>query len=348
MKNVTGVIKNLIKVSKIGDSIDNIEDLTDGFSGFVYKVTVRKGNSSSNLAVKLIPSNKQKDESKVDTLERIYGSRSSNFESAYEVLKKYQIKVPEVCFYSGASEQLPYTRIVMEYLPGISVRPFLKYKSHTDMDGLHRLCGHAFAKVHTIQRDYDGYPSDRSPSLTSWGEDLVKAYEILIEKLNKKEVMNSNLVANVRYFFEKAWESFTEPTKFVFSHIDGFQAIAQYNGGWDLQGIIDFEDHKYVDQRFALAGYELSQEYEDRAVPDCFYKAYADIVEIDSTFVQVRDLYKLLYLLSWYNDFVSGFTGGKEEGKRIRGDLISAFAKLLDKDVKDINGTTKRESGGSL
>jgi hypothetical protein len=76
--------------------------------------------------------------------------------------------------------------------------------------------------------------------------------------------------------------------------------MAKYAGGcWTFTGIVDIEDHYFVDQRFALAGYELFLHYGGRTVPAAFWAGYRQFKPVAVAYTSLRELFFLYYLLSW-------------------------------------------------
>jgi fructosamine-3-kinase len=95
--------------------------------------------------------------------------------------------------------------------------------------------------------------------------------------------------------YAAAW---IDPPRFVFSHGDGLQGMwSPTAAGWTLSGVIDIEDHRFTDQRFALAVYEVSME---RApLHASFWAAYQQQTRLDPTYPQFRPLFQLYVLLDW-------------------------------------------------
>jgi hypothetical protein len=76
--------------------------------------------------------------------------------------------------------------------------------------------------------------------------------------------------------------------------------MAKYAGGcWTFTGIVDIEDYYYVDQRFALAGYELSLHSAGRTVPATFWAGYRQFKPVPVSYTSLREMFFLYYLLSW-------------------------------------------------
>ena len=85
----------------------------------------------------------------------------------------------------------------------------------------------------------------------------------------------------------------------MFSHTDGFQGVLKNAGGWTLLGVIDIEDHQFTDQRFVLAGFELSRLFYGLPIDPAFWDAYAGLKPIDPSYAAFKPLFQTYYLLVW-------------------------------------------------
>ena len=72
------------------------------------------------------------------------------------------------------------------------------------------------------------------------------------------------------------------------------------NNNWTITGIIDIEDHKFCDPRMVLAGYEVAIRYEDLKVPPEFWAGYKKHKQVDPNYQNLKSLFELYYLLSWF------------------------------------------------
>jgi fructosamine-3-kinase len=91
-----------------------------------------------------------------------------------------------------------------------------------------------------------------------------------------------------------------DPSRFVLSHGDGLQGmLVQVANGWALSGVIDIEDHRFTDQRFALAVHELEMSLGQALLNDSFWAAYLRHTTLDINYSQFRPLFQLYVLLDW-------------------------------------------------
>ena len=127
----------------------------------------------------------------------VIGSKSTHRDLLSEIrsnLAAIHASLPGIAF----SEEIP-----APGFPGISIRSFLKYNSHEDMNGLHELCGREFAKMHLIQRDYDGYVNDKSPNKISWTKAFPDAYRLLVNSLRNEDAINKKFIGKLKDFYER-------------------------------------------------------------------------------------------------------------------------------------------------
>jgi hypothetical protein len=69
--------------------------------------------------------------------------------------------------------------------------------------------------------------------------------------------------------------------------------------GWALSGVIDIEDHRFTDQRFALAVHEVEMSMGQASLHDSFWTAYMQHTTLDTSYSQFRPLFQIYVLLDW-------------------------------------------------
>ena len=142
-------------------------------------------------------------------------------------------------------------------------------------------------------------------------------FESVLSHLSRSSKHNAFIRDNkalMETFISQKKKTWVDPKKFVFSHTDGLQAMAKFEGGsWELQAIIDVEDNQFTDQRFVLSGHELSLEFSKRSVLPEFWEKYQLHTHIDSSFPDLKNLFKLYYLMCWVSVANEGWRGNPEE-----------------------------------
>ncbi|MEZ4660791.1 MAG: phosphotransferase [Caldilineaceae bacterium] len=231
--------------------------------------------------------------------ERIYGARPSNFRAAYQLMQSAGIPLPRV-YATGVTANGAFHFQVMELLPGVSVREFLAWNVHPKMDALHAVVGCTLGKLHQITRPYDGWASQTQPYDTSWTEAFFAALAQVLDQacsLNKVILENRSTIREAIAQSQKKWIA---PSEYVFSHVDGFQGMAHFDGNvWALTGVVDIEDHSFTDQRFVLAGHELALHFELHQTPESFWRGYGQFAAAPDSYLSTRNIFQLFYLLDW-------------------------------------------------
>jgi len=317
---------------ELGVHPQNIKDLTTGYTGQVYAVTVDQADSTRELAVKIINTEPESSFDQEDVNHRVYGSRWSNLKPSHDLLTSNNIKTYNLY----ALGELPNEGVsysVMQILAGKSVREFLAYETHVDMYKLHALTGETLGKMHRITRGFQGWINMPRPYAKSWRDAWFESLNFRLIQAAEKSAFVKGHSNHIQNFIHKKEQEWIDPQHFVFSHTDGFQGMADYkNGEWVLTGVVDVEDNQFTDQRFVLAGHELALEYERRAVPKSFWREYNKYTKVDDSYQTLKPLFTLYYLLSWlrnvaYDDF-RGLPEEQNQTIRHFERLISEVSKL--------------------
>jgi fructosamine-3-kinase len=285
---------------ELGGTLLDAKDITTGYAGYVYVVRTTIEEKLRTVCCKLTPLETEATARMAPVDIRVYGGRWEDLEGAYRTLSQAGIRVPELYAYGFTETDEPLAYQVMELLEGISIRGFLAYEGHERMEQLHKLAGEVLGRLHQITRTYDGPSVQSSPYALDWKSAFYASLQnVLRQASDRNEVVRGN-AGRIERFISHMGSLWTSPDEFVFSHVDGLQAMAKEESGrWSFTGIVDIEDHHYVDPRFALAGYELSLHYEGREVPKTFWEGYGRFKPTPASYAPLRDLFYLYYLLSW-------------------------------------------------
>ena len=282
-----------IITQELGVKANSIESLGMSIGGAVMKIETEKGI----FVVKLIANKPPAPIIEEDVSDRVYGGRWTEFQPAYDAMKKANLPLP-IVHATGYTEDNSQYFILMDYVVGESVREYMS-EVLTD-ERLHYATGQTFGKLHTITREYQGWVSMESPYVTPWGEAFFSALHNQINEIADKDHLPNEMIIKLRTFSDNQKAHWVEPENFVLSHLDGFQGIASKHGeNWSVDSIIDIEDHQFTDQRFVLCGHELAMEAEGSKLPESFWTGYQSSRDIDPTFEQSRSLFKLYYLSVW-------------------------------------------------
>lgn len=276
------LVKQLIS-EKVGTEAHKVTILVGGQVGHVYRVDT----SNKSYVVKLVDFWDEPSFAEEERDDRVYGSRWSNLLPAYTLLKKSEISVPEL-YASGSleSEKLYYE--ILDYLSGDPDDYSIEWFA---------AIGSALGTIHKISRSYQGWIGMETPYVESWSEAFAKSLESQLEQVSP--FLPAELYSQVTRHVSDL-ESIPEPEAFVLSHTDGFQGILKKeNAEWSLVGVIDIEDYQFTDQRFVLAGLELSHILEKRSIPAEFWKSYSEQIAIDPTLDTYKTLFQIYYLLVW-------------------------------------------------
>lgn len=292
----------------------SLNELTGGYYGRVYVADMEKDdNSVRKIVIKIVDANDDYSYEIEPNDNRVYGGRWSNLKPAYDVLIAHGFSVPKI-YSIGNHQETNCSYSIMEFIEGESVREFLAYNNHPQMEQLHSLVGETMGMMHKITRDYQGWVAMDKKYAKDWEQSFFQSFEShLANAAEKNPFVNEQRNALTEFAAKKRAE-WTNPENFVFSHTDGFQAIAKYeNDKWKIAGIIDIEDHQFTDPRFVLTGHELSLEFEGRSIPATFWEGYNKHASVDKNYQNLKELFKLYYLLSWLPGVYDNWRGKSDE-----------------------------------
>lgn len=286
-------------VERLGFSLVNIVDITSGHSGFVYKVET---SIRQILVVKLTPPQEEMPlgEELVDY--RVHATRLTNFPSSYKMFKEKNLTTFDLFDYGVPSTKIPFYYQVMSFLKGYSIREFLTHGNLSKKYNLEEISGQALANLHQVTRSFDGWVDQDISYKLPWSKAFLMSLE---SRLAKTVLLNNNFINKniplINKFITSKLKSWSDPKEFVFSQLDGLQAMARLNGNtWEFSGYIDIEDHKFADQRFVLAGFEYALELEERSLTDSFWSAYKAIKAVDLSYLKLKGFFQLYFCLSYF------------------------------------------------
>jgi hypothetical protein len=323
------VIRSLLS-KKLNWLVDSIEDITTGHSGFVYKVAVNTSSGQRFVAVKLTPPEDEMTIGQELIDYRVHATRLTNFLPAYRMFTKQKLATYKLLGHGAPERDAPYFYLIMSFLYGESIKDTLAHGNPSDSEKLQYLSGEALAKLHLITSSYDGWVAQEKPYSTPW----MKAFFMSLESRLAKLVLINNdfiysCIPQIYQFVEKQRNEWEEPQEFVFSQLDGLQAMAQYiNGSWEFTGYIDIEDHKFADPRFVLAGFEYALNFEDREISESFWQGYQKIKKLDPTYVKTRTLFQLYYALAYFPVVFTREWRGKPQDKEA---TVKKFERIIKK-----------------
>jgi len=284
---------------ELGGAIYAIQDLTSGYSGFVYAVTTADARQSP-LVIKLTPPERDRPVAEETLDERVSAVRASHFSHAYHLLQQTGLPLPTVFAAGQPGEDLPYFYQLMSFLPGISVATFLESHKHDAPPDLHYLVGHTLGHLHRTTRPYDGWIDQSRPYDLPWTDAFFTSCD---SKLATAQQVSGALVEHdtvIRRFLLRQRQAWHPPQRYVLSEFTGFQGMAAFvNNQWHLTGLIDIEDHRFVDPRYVLAGHELALTLGGGVLPDTFWIGYTEQTTLDPSYANVKAVIQLYYLLSW-------------------------------------------------
>jgi aminoglycoside phosphotransferase (APT) family kinase protein len=301
-------------------------DLTTGYSGHVYAVTIQSGLTSRTVAIKLTPPESQLADTNA-VHQRVYATRVQNFAPAHACLQQADILVPHVFAYGEPSPSCPFYYQIMSLLEGVSIREHLAYGHGPNQDALHFLAGTVLGQIHHITRRYDGWVAQPIPDPLPW---KVAFFQSLTQHFTTVLPQNAWIQAHMErmhQLFDYYATVWSDPAVFVLSHGDGLQGMASYSDNtWMFTGVVDLEDHRFTDQRFVLAGYELAVEFKDKVVPRTFWAGYEQYATVDPSYRLLKHVFQLYYLLAWL-PLCYDSTWGSTEAERQR--VIHTFERLI-------------------
>lgn len=292
------LVKELVQTN-LGIAPKFSEDRSTGYSGNVYVVEGLVEGKNQKLVVKLTPFEEEPSIELESVSRRVYSTKLSNFNPAYKLLKENGFPIAKV-YAQGDSLKTNYHYQIVSYLEGTSIREALEDKNTSASPKLHEVTGEIFGLLHhKLIRAYDGWVSQNKHYLLPWKSAVEQAINQQLEICLKLNSAIRNLP--IKTFINQSLSLWTDPTNFVFSDIDGFQGMAKFeNNNWTVTGIIDIEDHKFCDQRMVLAGYEVALRYEGLKVPLEFWRGYKKYKQVDPSYQNLKPLFELYYLLSWF------------------------------------------------
>jgi len=286
-----------IAADLLGGRVANIEVMGGGCVGNVFRVAIEQG-SVSGCVIKFVENKKELPYEDEPLSGRVIGSRASNFDPAYALLLSRGLPVPEV-YGQGESRDGSRRYVAMQYFAGEPVDGLLK-AGGTDTEKLHQTIGGILGRIHSIKRPYQGWAGMESPYLQSWEEAFFFTLRENVERLSAGNLISENGAEAVSNLIGEKREAWEDPKEFSLSHVDGFQGIAsKKDDNWNIEGIVDIEDHLFTDPRLALAGYEVSLELCDKKIPASFWQEYSKYNPVDPRYRDLKDLFKLQHLLVW-------------------------------------------------
>ena len=220
--------------------------------------------------------------------DRVYGSRWSNLVPAYDLLRANGVAVPTL-HASGTLADAGVHYAILDWLDG-------------DLDdgspAWSACMGGALARLHNITRAHHGWVGMDAAHAVHWPSAFATSFRGWLAR--EGDHLSPALRAAVARRCEPLLEALGEPEQFVFSHTDGFQGVLKKTGGdWTLLGVIDIEDHQFTDQRFVLAGFELSRLFYGQPIDPAFWDAYAALKPVAPSYAASKPLFQAYYLLVW-------------------------------------------------
>lgn len=323
MKGHESIVKLI--VNRLGYLVVNIVDITSGHSGFVYKVETKSGQV---LVVKLTPLQEEMPLGQELVDYRVHATRLTNFPASFKLFKEKKLATFDLYDYGAPSIEVPFYYQVMSFLKGHSIREFLTHGDFKEIYNLESVTGEAFASLHQITRSFDGWVDQDTPYKLLWSKAFVMSLESRLAKtvLMDNRFINKN-ISQINNFITNKLKIWSDPKEFVFSQLDGLQAMAKLDGeSWNFSGYIDIEDHKFTDQRFVLAGFEYALELEGRSLSGQFWKAYEGIRAVDSSYLTLKGLFQLYFVLAY---FPTVFENHGLGSFILRNQMVKKFERLI-------------------
>jgi fructosamine-3-kinase len=265
-----------------GEVARHVAALTGGQVGQVWRVDT----PSRSLVAKFVAAGEDPPFADEAADNRVYGARWSNLAPAHEALAARGVRSPAV-YAMGEAEGLNYA--LMDYLAG---------DPDDHSPAWFAAVGRALGQVHGISRGYQGWVGLEAPLADDWSTAFGKSLGNRLQEAGP--LLGQTLHAAVAAYAGQQLSRLRDPPTFVLSHTDGFQGVLRRAGeDWTCVGHIDIEDFQFTDQRFVLAGFELSHAFAGRPVPGDFWDAYVEAVDLVPGYRRVRDLFQTYYLLVW-------------------------------------------------
>mgnify|MGYP001587282076 CR=1 FL=1 len=307
------VLEN-ISQSELGGKIIHTEELTGGFYGHVYKVTVETKNGQKDFVVKFVENKQEPSFEQEEIDNRVYGARWSNLKPSYDLLKQHNLPVAEL---KSIKSEGKYNYSVTEFLEGDSLKDLMLKDDTQELAKLHSMVGDQLGKMHAITRDYFGWVDMQKPYDKNWKDSFFESCQSHLQNACANHDFIKQREQQIQTFLEQRKNDWTDPKQFVFSHTDGVQGIAMMeNNQWQLNGFIDVEDNMFTDQRFVLAGHEMVLEWSNKVILPEFWEQYQNHIAVDETFQKTKSLFKLYYLISWTWAFGEGWRGSEQDKQK--------------------------------
>jgi aminoglycoside phosphotransferase (APT) family kinase protein len=289
------LIQHIIQ-TYLGGTAGQIVDRSPGYSGsFVYAVDVVAPAGDKPCIVRLIPDWEDDD----DVANRVYGSRAASFPAAHALLQGAAVPLPQLYAALMPQPELPFYGYVMERLPGDDVQALRARVAGPSQIRLDALAGHHLGAIHRITRSFDGWADWTTPASLDWRDAFFTALRMVLDRacVHAEILQHRQQLVQMFDHFAGTW---IDPSRFVLSHGDGLQGMAvQTTSGWALSGVIDIEDHRFTDQRFALAVYEVEVSMGQPSLHDSFWTEYLLQTTLDPSYSQFRPLFQVYVLLDW-------------------------------------------------
>jgi fructosamine-3-kinase len=268
----------------MAETAQAVVSLTGGQVGRVYRVDTPR----RSLIVKFVDACDEPTFADEGPDNRVYGSRWSNLRPAREALAAHGVRTPAL-HAIGALDAEGLRYAIMDYLDG---------DPDDHAPAWFAAVGRALGEVHRISRGWQGWVGLRAPFADDWSSAFAKSLSSRLEEA--RPLIGLDLHRAIAARVTDQVPRLRDPHAFVLSHTDGFQGVlAKSADGWTCLGHIDVEDFQFTDQRFVLAGLELSHALAGRSVPREFWDAYLCAVDLAPGYDRVRDLFQTYYLLVW-------------------------------------------------
>jgi fructosamine-3-kinase len=268
--------------SDLGVEAGAITPLTGGEVGRVFRVDA----GVASYAVKFVQARRDPPFADEPVDDRVYGSRWSNLAAAHAQLRASGLAVPAL-HAQGTLADVGLSYAILDYLDG----------DPDDGSPDWSACvGQALGCLHAVTRPHHGWVDMPAADSVHWPSAFAASFNGWLERGTTQ--LSPALLGAVARRCEPLLASLTQPERFVFSHTDGFQGVLKKTPGWALAGVIDIEDHQFTDQRFVLAGFELSRAFYGPSDP-VFWDAYAAVTPVDPSYRTFRPLFQSYYLLVW-------------------------------------------------
>jgi hypothetical protein len=302
-----------IIAQELDGALVDAKEIPGGYAGYVYVVRAAVEGRPRTVCVKLTPLETPGNAWLTPVDVRVGGSIIDNLAGAYVLLSSAGMRLPELYASGRLERDEPLAFQVMELLEGISIREFVAYQEHEGMEPLHELAGETLGRLHSVVRAYDGLCDQPAPDPLGWKAAFYASLQNVLSRASDRNAVIQRNAVSIERFVSRQEALWTDPAEFVLSHIDGLQGMARYaDHGWKLTGLVDIEDHRFVDPRSALAGYELSLHDEGRTVPSAFWRGYKRFKPVPASYPALRNLFFLYDLLGWLAGCYENWRGPPE------------------------------------